>query len=243
MTTISRLWPNYFGGQLAPGGWWGWGGAWTSYFREVCGLELPGDLWDRARAYEGTIESACWWWPHRRFVMICERPTEIHRESFGSPTQWGWSQFRLHNETGPAVAFQDGWGVYALHGVQVPADLITHGWSTKRILAERNAEVRRVAIELMGWDRFVADAKLTQVGECVPDPGNPGQMLALYDVPERIYNAAIRVLLCTNATEERDGTRHRFGLTVPASISDPVAAAEWSFGLNPSQYRQLERAC
>jgi hypothetical protein len=50
------------------------------------------------------------------------------------------------------------------------------------------------------------------------------------------------VLLCANATEERDGTRRRFGLTVPAHIGDPVEAAAWTFGLTADQYRQLEHA-
>jgi len=50
------------------------------FFREVCDLALGGDLWDRAKAYEATMESACWWWPHRDFVIVSERPTAIHRE-------------------------------------------------------------------------------------------------------------------------------------------------------------------
>jgi hypothetical protein len=241
--SITNSWYRYMGGQFWVGYGWSWGGAWTSFFRDVCGLELDGDLWDRARAYEATMESACWWWPHRRFVMIVERPLEIHRELADPAVLRGWGSHRLHREDGPAVVWPDGWGVYSVHGTRVPADLIEQGWSVDRILSEPNAEVRRVAIDLMGWDRFIDDAGLMQVGESVADPGNPGQMLALYDVPRRIYDADVRVLLCTNATEERDGSRHRFGLTVPASIDDPIAAAGWTFGLNPSEYRQLERAC
>ncbi len=59
---------------------------------------------------------------------------------------------------------------------------------------------------------------------------------------ERWYDEPVRVLLCTNGTVERDGTRHRFGLTVPGSISDPIAAAGWTFGLDSSTYKQLVRA-
>lgn len=76
---VRRSWVLIMGGQFWVGGWW-WSPSFTSFFREVCKLELPGDLWDRGRAYEATAESACWWWPHRRFVMVCERPVEIHRE-------------------------------------------------------------------------------------------------------------------------------------------------------------------
>jgi hypothetical protein len=237
-SAIRQMWANYFGGQLWVSGYY-WGGAWTSFFREVCDLELSGDLWDRARAYEATMESACYWWPHRDFVMVCERPLEIHREQVG---ERGRGSHRLHREDGPAVAFRDGWGVYSWHGTQVPADLVEgDGWSIERILREPNAEIRRCAIEKIGWEKFAEHAGLTVVDE-QPDPGNPGNVLRLCDVPSQIYGVPVRVLLCTNATPERDGTIRKFGLTVPADITDAVAAAAWTFSLSSEQYRQLERA-
>ena len=68
---------------------------------------IEGDLWDRARAWESTIESACWWWPHNQFIIVSERPLEIHREQVG---EHGWGSHRLHNDTGAAVKFR-GWEV------------------------------------------------------------------------------------------------------------------------------------
>jgi len=55
----------------------GWRLDWPAYFsflRQVCGLELPGDLWAREAALARAEAAAGWWWPHRRFVMVCERP-------------------------------------------------------------------------------------------------------------------------------------------------------------------------
>jgi hypothetical protein len=116
-------------------------------------------------------------------------------------------------------------------------------------MREENVEIRRCAIERLGWDRFIEDAALQQVGVTVPDPGNPGQELSLYDVPEHMYgDARVRVLLCTNGTEERDGTRRRFGLTVPAEFAHPIAAAAWAYDdpghpvrVTPATYTQLAR--
>jgi hypothetical protein len=184
---------------------------------------------------EGAMEVAAnagWWWPAREFVIINERPTDIHRDPQG----------RLHHETQAAVAFKDGWGVYLWHGTRVPKELIQGKWSSTDILREANTEVRRCAIEKMGWDRFIADAKLKKVGETAEDPGNPGHQLELYDVPERLYEAPVRVLLCDNATPERDGTRRRFGLTVPAEIKTPIEAAAWTFGMSEDAYAKLVRA-
>jgi hypothetical protein len=204
---------------------------WLSFydvFRRMRGVAGP----ERLVGLSAVARSAGWWWPFRGAAVLTERHDVLHRDAQG----------RLHCATGPAVTYPDGFAVHAWHGVRVPADLIEAGWDTTRILREGNAEVRRCAIERLGWDRFVADAGLAQVGESAPDPGNPGNDLALYDVPERIYDAPVRVLLCTNGSPERDGTRRRFGLTTPGHISDPIEAAAWTFGVAPSEYLAMERA-
>jgi hypothetical protein len=151
----------------------------------------------------------------------------------------------LHREDGPAISW-DGWALHYWHGVRVPADLVEgDGWAPGRILTERNTEVRRCAIEKRGWHRFVIDAGLRQVGAAEPDPGNPGQELRLYDLPDtlaRIYDEPARILVCSNASLDRDGTRRGFGLPVPAAISDPVTAAATTFGIGTEEYRSLQRA-
>jgi hypothetical protein len=145
---------------------------------------------------------------------------------------------RLHRADGPSVAFADGFNIYSWHGARVPAWVIDDP-TPERIADEPNVEIRRCGIESYGWDRFI-----TQLAECAsaePDPGNPGQLLRLYDVPERLWGAPVRLLVCVNGTPERDGTRRTYGLTVPADIRSPVAAAAWTAGMEPNDYRQLQR--
>jgi len=241
--TIKNLWYYRLGGRH----WAAWYQSYVAYFRDVAELQLDGDLWDRSRAYENA-QSAGWWWPFRDFVMVCDVPHTLRLEQVG-PT--GWGSHRLHCEDGPAVAW-DGMPLYFWHGTPVPGDLIEgEGWGLERIIKEPNAEIRRCAIERKGWDWFIETAGLKKVGESVPDLGQvldpyaeEPKMLSLYDLPADLnpYPQPVRILLCTNATPERDGTHRRFGLTVPASISDPVAASAWTFDMNPAEYRQLERA-
>ena len=115
------------------------------------------------------------------------------------------------------------------------------GPTVERIMREENAEVRRCGIEAMGWDQFVVGAELKLV-DAADDPANPGHRLELFDVPEQVYEVAVRVLLCTNASPERDGTRRRFGLTVPAEVGSAVGAAAWTFGVDEREYAGLVRA-
>ncbi|MGV7681630.1 DUF6745 domain-containing protein [Mycobacterium kansasii] len=222
------FWHYWLGGRL-----WCWWPAFISFFRDVVGLELDNDIWDRARAYEDAM-SAGYWWANRDFVMVCDTPATLHVESAGG-------QHRLHCETGPAVAWADGWGIYMWHGTKVPADLIQNGWDVQRIMAEPNTEIRRCAIEKMGWENYVHAAGLTLAHES-DDPGNPGQQLRLYDVPRDLLDWPARVLIAHNATRERDGSRHTFGLLVPADCRTATSAAAWTFGLTESEYAQLARA-
>jgi hypothetical protein len=233
---VRAAWWRYLGA----GRWWVHNAAPTSYFREVCGLELDGDLWDRARAHEQTHESAWAWWPHRRFVLVCDRPSAIHREQIGPR---GWSSHRLHNDSGPAVQFRDGWSVWAIHGVRVTEQIVMHPdtLTPTDIMAINNLEIRRIAIERYGWPEFVEAAGLTLVDEC-PDPGNDPHTLQLYDAPESLLGFDGRVLLCTNASPERDGTVRRFGLTVPADIGSALAAAAWTFNETAEDYSTLAHA-
>jgi hypothetical protein len=51
------------------------------------------------------------------------------------------------------VVFPDGWAVHSWHGTRVPSWVID-GPTVERIAAERNVEVRRCAIERIGWTAF-----------------------------------------------------------------------------------------
>lgn len=181
---------------------------------------------DAARAGVG------WWFPFEDAVVITPRPSVLNRDGQG----------RLHCEDGPAILYPDGWGIWAWHGTVVPRDLIEEGWDLQQIFSEPNAEIRRCAIEKVGWDHFVEHSGIKRVATA-PDPGNPGYEITLYDLPEQLtdlYDAEARILLCVNGTVERDGTRRRFGLPVPAHHNDPVEAAADLYGWSVEDYRSLE---
>jgi len=219
--------------------WWGWA-AYSTFFRDVCKLELAKDLWPNVAAIEGAQTAAWSWWPQKNFVVVCDRPTEIHREQV---EEAGWNSHRLHNPTGPAIAFRDGWSMWAINGVIATEQIVMapETLTMADVWAETNAEVRRVMCEQIGWDRFIQMAGLTAVHE-EPDPANPGHTLQLFDLPEKVYEQPVRLVLMTNASPERDGHRKRYGLTAPASCATAVGAIAWTFGVSESEYRSLARA-
>jgi len=177
---------------------------------------------------------------------VSDRPSIIRTEPWAGRD----GMVRLHCADGPSVRFRDGWTVHTWRGTRVPADLIEgDGWTPEQILKEANQEIRRCAVERQGgWPWFVDALGLRSIAPAVPDPGNPGQYLALYDLPDDMFEEPLRLLLCRNGTVEMDGTRRAFGLTVPAEITDPVGAAAWGYDdpdspvrMTPELYATLAR--
>ena len=183
-----------------------------------------------------TITRSCgWWWPQDDVCVIAERPSVLRTE----PVPGEDGDRRLHAADGPAVEYPDGWRVYAWHGIRVPPWVIDQP-TVERIAGESNVEVRRCAIEHLGWGPFIDQAGLRLVAQAA-DPGNPGSELRLYDLPLERWGTATRLLLAVNGSVERDGTRRRYGLRVPPWFDDPLDAAGWTYGLTGVQYAQLQR--
>ncbi|MGV9456407.1 DUF6745 domain-containing protein, partial [Streptomyces sp. NPDC003635] len=185
---------------------------------------------DDVHGEQQVARHAGYWWAFRDYAVLTPRPDFFRRDTEG----------RLHCADGPAAVWPDGWAIHSWHGRRVPASLTAGRWDPARILAEPNVEVRRCAIERMGWSEFIVAAGLRRVGCPEPDPGNPGQWLSLYELP--LERGRVRVLLCTNASVERDGTRRQYGLAVPADTPDATTAAAGLLGLTREQYLTMARA-
>jgi hypothetical protein len=216
---------NWYAGRIAGQHWAGW----YSYFAAMCQLGVK-NLEPLLTGQCEVGKNAGWWWAFRGFAIVTDRPAVLHRDPLG----------RLHCATGMAIRYRDGWGFWAWHGRRVPQWVIESP-TIEQIADEPNVEVRRCAIESMGWEEFTGCLLPEQRPVVAPDPGNPGHDLFLYDVPAELWGGRVKLLLCTNGSTERDGTRRRYGLTVPADITDPVAAAAWTAGLTKDVYSRMVR--
>jgi hypothetical protein len=182
-------------------------------------------------------KSAGWWWPGEGLCVMAERPIAVHTESLVGSHH---GELRLHRADGQAIAFAGGFGMNVLHGTPVPHWVLS-GPTVDLIRAEPNIEVRRSAIERLGWEAYIRDAEMTLVASC-PDPGNPGAFLFLYDdAPGVGWGTTGRVLVVTNGTPESDGHHRCYGINVPGNLDNPVDAAAWTYGLTGELYATLAR--
>jgi hypothetical protein len=87
--------------------------------------------------------------------FVCERPTILTVDSQG----------RLHNESGPAIAFSDGFEEYYWHGIQLKPEDYSSPIQTFRIDGETNVEIRRALIEKYGQASYLLDSKAIKIHE------------------------------------------------------------------------------
>jgi hypothetical protein len=191
--------------------------AFYDYFLTACDLKC-------CRPLIGLFELAkyCGWWsPYRNAIVLQHRHCELHRDEAG----------RLHNTNGAAVKYRDGWGVHAVHGVRVPEDLIMNPGSNTvaAIEDESNAEIRRVRIQLYGFDRYLHDAKL----QCVQQD----DFGKLYKRSAGDNELAMVFVEVVNSTPEPDGNFKKYVLPCRSHVTTAHQAVAESFGLDTAEYQ------
>ncbi len=120
-------------------------------------VELPAATRDGMAALGDAFEAAGIVFGFDGFAIVAGHPTILTRDP----------QSRLHNATGPALAFADGSKFYFWRGQRVGADVIEH---TETITAEQiraapGEAARTVLIERMGSERFIKEFAATKVHE------------------------------------------------------------------------------
>jgi hypothetical protein len=101
-------------------------------------------LWS---AYQLLLENCGWIFPHTKICLVCDRPRFVCFDN----------QQRLHAEGSPALQFADQFSVYAHHGVRIPeryGRVPSKEWQSEWLLSEKNAELRRVLIQGIGYAKI-----------------------------------------------------------------------------------------
>jgi hypothetical protein len=210
------------------------GGHWIApalYKRDILKETLPDrfehiDLWDE-------IARSCFmWWAFDTHAVMVNRPSAIYTE----PVPNSEDELRLHNDDGPALLFRDNVAGYWVHGVRIPAwvfeqpELLTYD----KIIAEENAEVRRVMRERYGYTRFITDADALLLDEDVDGLGLPRKLWRIPAGPNDRED--IVMVQVTNSTPEPDGSFKEYWLRVPPNTGTCRGAAAWTFGVDVNEY-------
>ncbi|MFC4912632.1 DUF6745 domain-containing protein [Actinomadura gamaensis] len=178
---------------------------------------LPPGLAEAAR-------NAGWWWPYERLVIVSERPSELHRDEPG----------RLHRGDGPALAFPDGLALHAWRGMPIPPGFVSSlgGLTAERIGLESNAELRRVMLEIFGYDRYLA--------ETGAEPLHRDETGVLWRI-DLAGDEPVVMVEVVNSTPEPDGAYRQYYLRVPPSTRTAREGVAWTFGVDAADYNPLKQ--
>jgi hypothetical protein len=173
-----------------------------------------------------------WWWPHREFVIVSERPTALHRNAAG----------QLHAEHGMAIQFADGWGLHRWNGMPIEdPSWLDRKFDPSLALTHPNAEQGRIAAEILGWEKVLAhvETKRVDMHRRVVRKGNKrykkDDLMVGELLEATIHGERTRFLrmLC--------GTGRIFARVVPSTINTAMEAQEWMWDLPPGGYKPAMR--
>lgn len=162
---------------------------------------------------------------HADFWIAADRPQATARDAAG----------RRHQLDRPAVVWRDGAGLGFVHGIHVDMSVFRRRPALSDVLATRNAELRRVLIQL--YERgdpgaFIRDADADVIALDYDRHGNQ-RLLLRFPLPGDEPYVAVQVI---NSTPEPDGSHKRYILRVPPTITSCRAAVAWTFGLAADDY-------
>ena len=146
---------------------------------------------------------------------VSDRPVILNIDDSGLP----------HCEDAPAIQYADGFSLHAWHGVKFPQEWAATLPSPADALKWPNIEQRRVACEMLGWDRIL-DVLNAVVINKDNDP-EIGELVSV-NIPDIGDEKFLRV---------RCGTGRNFALPVPPDMKTALEANAWTWGLEPNEYR------
>ena len=175
--------------------------------------------WD---VLQSLVKNCSWLFPLETICYVCDRPVKLAFDS----------EQRPHAEGEPAIQFADGYSLYFSHGVSLPEKygiLHPQRWQAQWLLEEDNAELRRLLIEVIGYDRICQELQATEL-----DSWREYTLLKIdvFDDFDRDNEYPTYLLKMTCPS-----TGHIHALRVPPDMKSAREAIRWvNWGIDPEEF-------
>jgi internalin A len=188
----------------------------TELYISLLGINLSQKEQEILRSQKQLLEECGFIFAFEKICAVCDRPRHLRFDS----------QNRLHAEGEPAIEFADGWNFYYYHGVKLPENygkVHPSEWQSQWLLTEDNAELRRVLIQGIGYDRIIQELAAEQI--------DSWQEYALL----KIDNADVEPIYLLKMTCPSTGFIH--ALRVPFNLTSAREAIGWvNGGIDPEEF-------
>lgn len=188
-------------------------------------LDYPHDE-HRWQILQDVVKNCPWFFPFQGICFICNRPNKL---SFDE-------QNHLHADGKPAIEHADGFKVYANSGVLLPekyGTIPTSEWKSQWLLEERNAELRRVLVQGIGYNRICEE-----LGAIELDSWQEYRLLKIenyIEAPDWASQDANEPMHLLKMTCPSTGFIHF--LRVPPDINSARVAIGWvNWGVDPEEF-------
>ncbi|WP_414644155.1 DUF6745 domain-containing protein [Allocoleopsis sp.] len=189
----------------------------TEFFISEYSFVLKDEEQEALQCLKQLFSSCGWLFPFEKVCIVCDRPRIL---SFDN-------QERLHAEGSPAIQFADGWSVYAYHGVRLLekyGKVHPNQWQAQWLLEEKNAELRRVLIQGIGYDRICQELQAIEL--------DSGQEYTLIQIDSDVDLEPIYLLKMTCPS-----TGYIHALRVPPDMKSAREAIFWvNWGVDPEEF-------
>ncbi|MEP6519176.1 leucine-rich repeat domain-containing protein [Microcoleus vaginatus FACHB-2002] len=188
----------------------------TELYISLLGINLSQKAQEILRSQKLLFEHCGWIFPFEKICFVCDRPRHLRFDS----------QNRLHAEGEPAIEFADGWKFYYYHGVRVPEQygkFHPNQWQSQWLLTEENAELKRVLIEGIGYERICQELQAKQI--------DSWQEYALLQIDD----ADVEPICLLKMTCPSTGFIH--ALRVPPNLRSAREAIAWvNWDIDPEEF-------
>jgi internalin A len=178
----------------------------TEFLISKLGITLDQKAQELIRCKQQLFEECGWIFPFENICLVCDRPLHLRFDSANE----------LHAEGEPAIAFADGYSLYFHHGVKLPekyGKVHSDLWQAQWLLSEENAELRRLLIQRIGYDRICCELQAVEL-----DSWQEYTLL-------KIDNADVEPIYLLKMTCPSTG--HIHALRVPPDMRSAKEAIRW----------------
>jgi internalin A len=188
----------------------------TEFLISKFGVTLDDKAQELLRCKQELLENCGWIFPFENICVVCDRPLHLHFDS----------EHRLHAEGESAIAFADGYSLYFHHGVKLPEQygkVHPDLWQAEWLLSEENAEIRRLLIQRIGYDRICQQLQAVEL-----DSWQEYTLL-------KIDNADVEPIYLLKMTCPSTGFIH--ALRVPPDVESAKEAIRWvNWDIKPEEF-------
>ncbi len=198
---------------------WAVQGVWWDFCINSLNCKYDAEKWF---AFQGLTSHCGWILPYENVCFVCSRPIKL---SFDAGE-------RLHAEGEFSVLYADGYGLYFHHGVALPkkyGQVKPENWASTWLLDETNAELRRILIQGIGYDRICRELHASEM-----DVWQEYTLLKLNELVDDIDGQSICLLkmVCPS-------TNFIHAIRVPPNVQSAREAIRWvNWGIYPEQFAQ-----